>query len=85
LAELSATTAMIAEDSPRTAERLSARVFDIITRLADAELEGPEVVLRTGQRARSWPVPPFRIYYRRTPSELVVLRIYHHARQPLTK
>jgi plasmid stabilization system protein ParE len=56
----------------------------VITSLAEGEFDGPEQELRrTGERVRSWPVPPFRIYYRREPDEFVVLRVYHSARRPI--
>jgi hypothetical protein len=38
---------------------------------------------RDGSRVRSWPIPPFRVYYQRRGAELVVLRVYHQARRPL--
>jgi plasmid stabilization system protein ParE len=34
---------------------------------------------------RSWPLPPYRIYYRRRDGFLDVMRVYHQARRPLTK
>lgn len=61
-------------------------MFGVIGKLAAREFDGPEGVLRTtGERVRSWPVRPYRIYYRRDGETLVILRIYHSARRPITK
>jgi plasmid stabilization system protein ParE len=61
-------------------------VFEAIDRLASNEFEGPESELRvTHERVRSWPVRPYRIYYRREADTLVVLRIYHAARRPIAR
>jgi plasmid stabilization system protein ParE len=73
----------IGQRNPDAADRLEARVFSIIERLAEGEFEGPEQRLRSGDVVRSWPVSPLRIYYQRTPDTLVILRVYHQARRPL--
>ncbi len=83
-ADLLATIEYIAERSPKAAEELGGRVLAIIERLADGDFEGPEEHLRSGKLVRSWPIPPVRIYYQRRDDSLVVLRIYHHARRPIT-
>jgi plasmid stabilization system protein ParE len=75
--------AYIAERNSDAADRIEARVFSIIDRLAESEFEGPEQKLRSGEIVRSWPVPPLRVYYQRTADTVVVLRIYHQARRPL--
>jgi plasmid stabilization system protein ParE len=75
--------AHIAQRNPAAADRLEARVFAIIDRLAEQSFEGPEQTLRSGETVRSWPVPPVRVYYQRTADAVVVLRIYHQARRPL--
>jgi len=31
----------------------------------------------------TWPVPPYRLYYRKTETALEVIRIYHQSRRPL--
>jgi plasmid stabilization system protein ParE len=56
-----------------------------IERLADREFDGPVSRLRSGAIVRSWGVPPFRIYYQRQPDELLILRVYHQARRPITR
>ena len=48
-------------------------------------VEGPEVQLRSGRTARSWPVTPYRIYYQRTSEQLRVISVYHQARRPILK
>ena len=85
LAELQACVDYIRSDSPRAASELAEQVFATIGMIAAGDFEGPESVLRTGQHVRSWPVPPLRIYYQRRDQELVVLRIYHQARRPITR
>jgi len=34
---------------------------------------------------RSWPVHPVRVYYERSADKVVVLRIYHQSRSPITR
>jgi len=75
----------IAQDRPVAAQRLADQVFDVIDRLAARDFEGPEHVLRSGETVRSWPVPPLRIYYLRESDNLVVLRVYHHTREPIIR
>ncbi len=83
LADLEATVEYIAERNPSAAREVGERVFAIVDQLAVGAFEGPEQVLRTGDRVSSWPVRPMRVYYEREADRLVVLRIYHQARQPL--
>ncbi len=75
----------IAKDNPMAAAHLAERVFALVDRLAAGDFEGPEQRLYSGQIVRSWPVPPLRVYYQRLANELRVLRIYHHARRPMTR
>lgn len=70
--------------NPTAASKLDADIARCIERLADREFEGPISRLRSGTLVRSWSVPPFRIYYQRQPDELLVLRVYHQKRAPLT-
>jgi plasmid stabilization system protein ParE len=69
--------------NPTAAAQLVDRIFAIIDRLAAGEFEGPEQTLRTGDRVRSWPSPPVRIYYQRQPDALWVMRIYDQRRRPV--
>ena len=73
----------IAADSPAAADRLLDRLDEMVPRLAAGELSGPRVRLRSGGLANSWSLPPFRLYYRRSRSRLVLLRVYHQARRPI--
>ena len=67
------------------AAKLDADIARCIERLADREFEGPVSRLRSGAVVRSWGVPPFRIYYQRHPDELLIVRVYHQKRRPITR
>ncbi len=71
--------------NPTAAANLDAEIAQCIERLAAQEFEGPVSRLRSGAVVRSWGVPPFRIYYQRHPEELVIVRVYHQARRPITR
>jgi plasmid stabilization system protein ParE len=73
------------ERSPTAAAKLDADTARYIERLADRQFEGPISRLRSGAVVRSWGVPPFRIYYQRHPDELLIVRVYHQARRPITR
>ena len=73
------------ERNPTAAAKLDADIARCIERLADREFEGPVSRLRSGAVVRSWGVPPFRIYYQRPSDELLILRVYHQARRPITR
>ncbi len=73
------------ERNPTAAANLDAEITHCIERLADQEFEGPVSRLRSGAVVRSWAVRPFRIYYQRHPEELVIVRVYHQARRPITR
>ncbi len=83
--DLNAATDYIAQDNAQAAAQLADRVFDMIDRLAEGGIDGPEQTLRSGEVVRSWPVPPLRIYYQREEGRCLVLRIYHQARRPLVR
>ncbi len=69
--------------NPVAAAALADRIFAVIDQLAAGDFDGPEQTLRTGERLRSWPVPPVRIYYLRHANALWIARIYHQSRSPL--
>ena len=69
--------------NPVAAAALADRIFAVIDQLASGDFEGPEQTLRTGDRLRSWPVPPVRIYYQCHDTVLWIARIYHQSRPPL--
>ena len=73
------------ERNPTAAENLDAEIERCIDRLAAQEFDGPISRLRSGAVVRSWVVSPFRIYYQRQPDELLILRVYHQARRPITR
>jgi plasmid stabilization system protein ParE len=73
------------ERNPTAAANLDAEIGRCVDRLAAQEFDGPISRLRSGAVVRSWAVPPFRIYYQRHPSELLVLRVYHQSRRPITR
>jgi plasmid stabilization system protein ParE len=73
------------ERNPTAAANLDADIARCIERLAEREFEGPVSRLRSGTVVRSWGVPPFRIYYQRHTDELVIVRVYHQARRPITR
>jgi toxin ParE1/3/4 len=73
----------IAADNPTAADRVTGHLVAVFEQLADGEIQGPEVRLIDGRRVRSWPVPPYRIHYRRTSRRTVIVRVYHQARRPL--
>jgi plasmid stabilization system protein ParE len=83
-ADLSEIIVFLREHSPAAAESLLDRLLGLIDRLSEREFEGPEQLLSDGAVVRSWPLPPFRIYYERIDDVLWVLRIYHQARRPIT-
>lgn len=71
--------------NPTAAANLDAEITQCIERLATQEFEGPVSRLRSGAVVRSWAVPPFRIYYQRHTDELLIVRVYHQARRPITR
>jgi plasmid stabilization system protein ParE len=73
------------ECNPTAAAKLDAEIAQRIERLADREFEGPASRLRSGAVVRSWGVTPFRIYYQRHFDELLIVRVYHQARRPITR
>jgi len=73
------------ERSPTAAADLDANILRCVERLAGGEFDGPLSRLRSGALVRSWAVPPFRIYYQRHPDELLIVRVYHQARRPITR
>jgi plasmid stabilization system protein ParE len=73
------------ERNPTAAASLDAEISQCIGRLAAQEFDGPVSRLRTGALVQSWAVAPFRIYYQRHPDELLIVRVYHQARRPITR
>jgi len=81
--DLKAAHAYIARDKPGAADRMLARILDAVRFLASGIVEGPPVRLCDGRQVFSWPVSPYRIYYRRDGPVFEVVRVYHQARRPI--
>jgi plasmid stabilization system protein ParE len=73
------------EGNPQAAANLDAEIARCVERLAEHEFDGPLSRLRSGASVRSWAVPPFRVYYQRHPDELLIVRVYHQKRRPITR
>ena len=84
-ADLSEAYKYIRSDNPKAADNVLAHIVEVIGLLATEAMEGRSVVLRDGRQVQTWPVPPYRIYYRKNRGRFEVLRIYHQARRPLEK
>jgi plasmid stabilization system protein ParE len=84
--DLAAATSYRALHSERSAEQLRARLIRALEFLASGRVSGPPVRHPRYGWVRGWLVPPYRIYYRedRDADVLQVLRVYHHARRPLS-
>ena len=85
VADIVEALAYLNERSPTAAVKLDAEITTCIERLAGREFDGPISRLRSGAVVRSWAVPPFRIYYQRHADELLIVRVYHQARRPITR
>lgn len=77
--------AWITQDSPAAADRMLARIANVVDLLAAGDIAGPTVHLRDGRQVQAWSVPPFRIYYRKSATRFQVVRVYHHSRQPIER
>jgi len=75
----------IAKDNPSAADQVLARLVEIIGLLASKVFEGRTVTLRDGRPIQTWPVPPYRLYYRVSSDVLEVVRVYHQARRPIER
>lgn len=85
LADIVEAITYLNERNPTAAVNLDAEIARCIERLAAQEFDGPISYLRSGARVRSWAVPPFRIYYQRHTGELLIVRVYHQTRRPITR
>jgi plasmid stabilization system protein ParE len=73
------------ERNPTAAASLDGEIVRCVEHLATGDFDGPVSRLRSGSIVQSWPVPPFRIYYQRRPNELLIVRVYHQTRRPITR
>lgn len=71
--------------NPTAATQLYSNVTTLLRRLAEGDFEGPRHRLRSGVLVRSWPIPPYRVYYQREADSLHIVRIYHQARRPIAR
>ena len=71
------------ERSPRAARRLSEQIDEVVEAIARGEMDGPGTMLTTGEMVQSWPIPPFRLYYRRVALNVEVIRLYHQRRKSI--
>ncbi len=85
--DLDAQLDYLAERNPAASLALADAIGETLAMLAarDPRLDGREVELDTGERCRRIFVHPLTIYYQRAPGEVLIVRVYHHARQPLTR
>jgi plasmid stabilization system protein ParE len=79
--DLAQVVSYLADHNVEAAAQFIHDILDLAQRLADRMFEGPLHTLPNGQEVRSWPLPPYRIIYQRTPEALVVLHIADLRRQ----
>ena len=80
LDDLEAVCLYIARDAPNIAQIFAARSFDAVDRLADFPLSG-RVVPEVGRpEIREIIVNGYRIIYRHTGDDVVILTVHHGAR-----
>ncbi len=85
IADILDAIAYLNDRRPTAASQLDSELAACIEHLAAGEFDGPLSRLRSGSLVRSWPVPPFRVYYQRQPGELLILRVYHQTRRPIVR
>ncbi len=73
----------LAQDNASAAERLVTRFQEEIERLESGLIQPRRVVLKTGDEVQTWPVYPFRIYYRVEDDVLEVIHFRHMARESI--
>ena len=76
--DLQESVSYLLERNPQAAAALIDKVFDLAQRPADGMFDGPWEQLSDGRRVQSWPLAPYRLFYRRSEQVLTVLRVYHH-------
>lgn len=77
----------IVERNPAAGENLRSAIERTVAALAltAPRMDGVLVGLRDGSDARRVCVHPVAIFYEREPGVLRVLRVYHHAREPIAR
>jgi plasmid stabilization system protein ParE len=72
--------------NPAAAAHEARRIAAALRRFAGLPLEGIEVRIEGWPRAvREHYIRPFRVYYERRPGVLYVVRLHHHARDPIER
>ncbi len=86
-ADLREVLGYIVERNPAAGENLRSAIERTVAALAltAPRMDGVLVVLRDGSDARRVYVHPVAIFYEREPGVLRVLRVYHHAREPIAR
>ena len=82
-ADLQAAIDYLAHEDPAAAAHLMNGIREAVELLTDGRFEGPKAHL-AGKPVRSWLVRPFRLYYQRRDDVLLILRVYHERRKPLS-
>ena len=79
--------AWLDERNPDAARRVRRDVMDAVARLARdvPRLDGRPVTLLSGDRCLRWFVHPVVVFYEREPGVVRVLRVLHHAREPIAR
>jgi plasmid stabilization system protein ParE len=80
-----AAVAYLRKRNVTAAERLIREVNAALRRLDELPLDGPESQLSSGALVRSWPVPPFRVYYQRRDHDVLIVRLYDQRRKPIER
>lgn len=75
----------IHRDNPNAADQILVRITEIIGLLASGAMTGKEVRLKDGRLVHTWPVPPYRIYYRIVADQFQIVRVYHQARKSIER
>ena len=75
----------IRRDNFDAADQVLARISKTIGLLASGTMKGKDVLLKDGRRVSTWPIPPYRLYYRIIEQRFEVIRIYHQARESIER
>jgi addiction module RelE/StbE family toxin len=83
-ADLLHALAYLLQRNPAAARKLQQAVERLVEQLEAHQFDGHADRLNSGQTVRSWPLPPWRLYYQRRPNDVLwIVRFYHQRRQPI--
>ncbi len=73
--------------NPVAAVKVRDAIFAAVAMLASPgpRVEGPAVTLRSGAPCRRHFIHPVVLYYQREGGVLTIVRVYHHAREPISR